>query len=179
MSMATIDHTAVFQKTARGRTEISSRIAGLGAVYRQVLIVIDGRKNVEGMAALFPGSDIADVATALWWQGFIELVPGTYSTAVKAPPRQPVAHTKAHGVDSELLGQAKDVMAASAKACIGLLADKLIVRIEGARTLEDLTDVAGQWNMAMRESKRGRPMADELLDSVRRLLNQEAGALTA
>jgi hypothetical protein len=179
MSVATIDRTTVFEKTARGRTEIGSRMAGLGAVYRQVLIVIDGRKNIEAMTALFPGSDIAGVATTLWREGFIDLVPGTNRAAVEAPPPRPAAHTPVHGVHSDLLGQAKDVMATSAKACIGLLADKLIVRIEGAHTLDELADVAGQWHMAMRESKRGRPVADELLDSVRRLLNQGTSALIA
>jgi hypothetical protein len=154
--MATIDSAAVFEKTALGHAAIGRRPAGLGALYRQVLIVIDGRKNLAAVASLFPRSDIAQVATRLWRAGLIGLASGLGPATADA------------------LDEAKQLMAISAKEHIGLLACRLLVRIDAAQSPDQLAAVASHWHMALRDSKHGKAQADELLARLRQIIKTAA-----
>ena len=205
MSILTIDRTTVFQKTAKGRAEIGQRGAGLAAAQRQILIVVDGQKDAARLAAMFPRSDVPDALSFLAQEGFIEAdAPASrpapapaaaddaafhaFRTAIEAPPAPPpappappapppaAAAAVDQAVDPAMLAEAKRFMVAAAKSNIGLLAERLIARIESAPTLADLTAVASQWHMALRDSKRGKPIADALLDHVLALLGEQGHA---
>jgi hypothetical protein len=188
MSVVTIDRKGVFQKTAVGRAEIGQRRAGLAAVQRQLLIVIDGQKDVGTVAALFPRADVPEALAWLWEEGFIELaatapVPdpdadaafGAFRKAIETPLHVPVdTPADAQGADGPALAAARRFMADAARNNIGLLAERLIARIESAESLAGLAAVASQWHMALRDSKRGKPLADALLEEALGLLGAPA-----
>jgi hypothetical protein len=156
-----IDRASVFEKTSRGREEIARRVARLDAACRQILIVIDGQRDIDAIAALFPHSAVMEAVHYLRQEGFIGL-----------PPLQRASLPAPGAAMDGPPGAARSLMVSSARECIGLLAERLIARIEAARTLDELAVAAGHWHMAMRESKRGKTVADALLEQVRRLLGE-------
>lgn len=209
MSVMTIERNQVFHKTARGRAEIGKRLAGLSGARRQLLIVIDGQKDIATVAKLFPGTDVRDDVHYLWRERFIDVPAaqapppavdpafGAFRKAIETPPQsgalvppdlqpdlrpdlQPQAPAPAEVTapdEEHTLAEARRFMTASARNNIGLLAERLIARIEAAGTRADLAAVASQWHMALRDSKRGKPVADALLEHVLGLFKEPTGTL--
>ncbi len=50
--IAIVLHNLIFQKTERGRVELSTRLLGLSNALRLVLVLIDGRRDVRTLQAL-------------------------------------------------------------------------------------------------------------------------------
>lgn len=69
---------AVFRKTALGLDELESRRHGLDPRARQLLILIDGRRNRDELARMLPQDQLDAYLTLLDAGGFVEaMVPAT------------------------------------------------------------------------------------------------------
>lgn len=79
---------SVFRKTAKGQTEIETRVNRLVPRLRTSLILVDGRRTDEQLRTLIL-SDPDEVLAALLDQGYIEVISST--TPSRSAPAEPAA----------------------------------------------------------------------------------------
>lgn len=82
-----ISTRSVFQKSDKGIDELKTRSHGLGSRLRQLLILIDGRRDFDELARMLPGPDLAEGLERLESDGFVVRSPD----AAHPPPVTPAA----------------------------------------------------------------------------------------
>jgi hypothetical protein len=65
---------AVFAKTAVGQQEIQTRSLGLGPLPRRLLVLVDGKRNGQELAAFVAGHDVNELLTQLMEKECIEAI---------------------------------------------------------------------------------------------------------
>jgi hypothetical protein len=162
----------IFSKTEKGREEMAKRSHGLNPSQRRVLIIIDGNKGFDALAdmvpAMVPSGQLRDILAYLMEHGFIAAAEGDQKAQSHAATV--TAASSALTDDPATIRLVKDFMTTTAQTYLGLLSASLIQRIEQARTPIQLMSVAGQWNMALRDSAQGKRFADPYLEQVRSAL---------
>lgn len=170
----------VFSKTEKGREEMARRSHGLNPVQRRVLIIIDGSKSFDALAEMIPAmvssGQLRDILAYLLEYGFIVAVEDDQKAQMPIPASSSgtTAASAALTDDPVAIRLVKDFMTTTAQTYLGLLSAPLIQRIEQARTAPQLMSVAGQWNMALRDSAQGKRFADPYLEQVRSALAASA-----
>ena len=132
----------IYRKTAKGLAEIDTRAHRLPPRSRSMLILVDGKRDAEDLKALVT-VQAEECLQALSEQGFIEAVGET----VRNVPAPAVA---APAAPAYLASQAADVAGlrrAAVRAlndALGPAAESLAMRLERARTLEELRPLFAQ-----------------------------------
>jgi hypothetical protein len=157
----------VFGKTAAGRAEVGQRSAGLTARQRSVLIMLDGQKSLAEIGPLVGEDEMLAAVEGLLRKGLVGI---SSAPASVAKPEAPALSPRAAGVGAAAFAAARDLMAAAARKHLGLLAADLVRRIEHAKDESQLAGVIGLWHVSIRESKTGKPCAEDLLAEARALL---------
>lgn len=128
----------IYRKTAKGYAEISTRALKLAPRFRSLLILVDGRRTDDELAALMPTAGVLDALAA---GGFVEPVAVTDDT--------PRARSSSAGADTEPApppapakpgGDLDRLRRESVRALtdlIGPMAEPLAIRIERTRTPEE------------------------------------------
>lgn len=189
----------VFIKTAKGREEIAAR-RHLSSRERRVLIVIDGKKDLDTLTAMSgaiaPIAELEKILSFLLQQGFIGASTNADGQAhaptgqAPAATRQELAATALHLVpqviaptahqsdgesaltlDPVVIRQVKDFMTTTTQTYLGLLGAGVIQRIERAQDASQLMAVVGHWHMALHDSKQGTRFAAPYLEQVRQSLH--------
>jgi hypothetical protein len=91
-----LEGNTVFSKTEKGREEIGRRCHGLNPHQRRLLIVFDGRKDLQVIASIMHSPDFADNVSFLAREGLITTV------EVPAIKPQPVGSENSESAPSEL-----------------------------------------------------------------------------
>lgn len=151
----------VFVKTAKGQEEIARRAHGLGPRHRQILILVDGKRDLRVLAGMFAQGELHGVVSHLLQHGYI---------AAPAAGGDAPAPAQAATPDPEGLREAKDFMIAVARSCLGLLAADLVARIQRAEKPSQLSSAAGYWMTALRESKYGSQACEQYLARLREVM---------
>ena len=167
--------TVVYAKTAKGRAEIEARQHGLPARARRLLILVDARRTVPELATLSAlGNDVHAPLGDLLDGGFICPVGGASagSDQPRSPPRPSGVREQGSAPalpqpTPEGLSLAKQIMLETADAHFGLLGADLKRRIAAAHDAVSVAACVARWNLAMRESNSGRPVADDFLQKIR------------
>lgn len=148
-------------KSEKGLAELASGAFGLDLKARQVLILADGRRTLQQLQQLRPGLDVASIVQRLGAEGYLT---GVLAAAT------PVASTQAIAASAtlapETLAQVQAIIIDSTRSHLGLLGGDLIRKVQAARSLEQLKGCIAQWNMALRDSRLGRAVADQYLCEV-------------
>lgn len=170
----------VFQKTEKGNLELKTRQAGLSAVLRQLLILIDGKRTCEQLGRMLPARAMEEGLVVLEANGFIHRGDGAAgaSSATGADAAGPAQGAGAHGTATTVASAPQSVAPATAAA--GSAArrepaesfDSLRRRV--VRALVDSVGPVGD-DMAMRlektrstdELRRLMPTATQLIEAVR------------
>lgn len=170
----------VFGKTAAGRAEVGQRSAGLTARQRSVLILLDGQKSMSEIETWLGEDEMLAAVEGLLRKGLVGIAstpPAPIAKPGPAPKATGVAASamaaispRAAGVGAAALIAARELMAAAARKHLGLLAADLVRRIEHAKDESQLAGVIGLWHVSIRESKTGKPCAEDLLAEARALL---------
>jgi len=173
----------VFAKTAAGRAEVGQRSAGLTARQRSVLILLDGQKSMAEIETWLGENEMLEAVEGLLRKGLVGIAsvpaPAAPAKPASAPAAKPAGiaqaaaaalSPRAAGVGAAALIAARELMAAAARKHLGLLASDLVRRIEHARDESQLAGVLGLWHVSIRESKTGKPCAEDLLAEARALL---------
>jgi hypothetical protein len=165
----------VYRKTAKGQAEIATRTHRLAPRLRQALILVDGRRTDEELQRMLPQGD--EVMRSLIDDGFIESI-GVTAVPVAAPaaaavptpaaspaPAAPVAAAKPPPAVSE---QLKREVVRSLNDLLGPLAEGVAIKVERARTPEELRGVLEQAHRIIRDMRgafQATAFADRFLSS--------------
>lgn len=169
-----------YAKTQAGIDEIADRRLGLQPRLRRLLILVDGRRDASELSALLAGDIIDSQLDALEACGLIAAVRGAGKPApppvTEAPPPSefPAATPIAAATPTlppQQLERARALMTDSARRYLGVFGAPLLAGIARAADRDTLRSVSAAWHMALRESRDGRAHADELLQTLRELID--------
>lgn len=157
----------LYAKTPKGVEEMASRAHGLGQRARRLLIMVDGKRDRAGFVAALPGEDVHGLFEQLIAEGYIRALepppppppPQAANPATPAPPPAPAS-------EPERFAMARNFMANTVSAFLGIMGSALIDKIEGSRNLEDLRGHYAAWREAIQMSREGK---QELADLDSRL----------
>jgi hypothetical protein len=132
----------IFRKTAKGAAEIETRANRLTPRMRSMLILVDGKRDADDLRQMIT-QQADETLKALAEQGFIEAVGETMrggaaaAAAESAAPAPPAAPAQ----DVNVVRKAAIRMLTE---ILGPTADSLAVRMEKARSMEELKPLLGQ-----------------------------------
>lgn len=139
----------IFRKTAKGVAEIETRAHRLTPRMRSTLILVDGKRDGADLRQLIT-QQADETLQALAEQGFIEAVGETVHAAPAAAPAAAEAAGAPAAPPPPPAAPAQDVNVVR-KAAVRMLveilgpsSDTLAVRMEKARTMEELKPLLGQ-----------------------------------
>lgn len=164
---------AVFAKTERGLSEISTKAGGLTPPMRWVLLLVDGKRTVSDLRALRPSDDMRRTLGMLEEDGYITLVDDEYTApapaAKKAASPAPVSAPASiftpvpDPIDATRLLHSRNFMANTLKTFIGMVGiSSLLDRIEEAKTHTELRGIFDEWYHTIANSREGRREAETL-----------------
>lgn len=147
------------KKTALGLTELSGAVFNLDLKSRQLLILADGKRTLDCIKQLRPNMDVHGIATRLMSDGYLH-----GEALINKPLIQiPTAPTEEKPVSVEGLNQAKNIMIETTRTYVGIMGEELIRKIDAANNLTQIKKCIAQWNMAMRDSFKGKQAANQHL----------------
>jgi hypothetical protein len=152
---------AVFTKTAKGRNEVAQRSPGLSSRQRQVLILIDGVKQLHTIGKILPETEFVRIVDFLQQEEMIMLQQTSETERVSqgAAKALPMVLTD----DRAKIAALKRLLSVTARNYLGLLSVDIERRIDEAQAAAQLLSVLGQWHMALRQSKHGGAYAGQYL----------------
>ncbi len=158
-----------YNKTAKGREEISARTYGLQSRMRTLLVMIDGRHPMEELLPKVTGLGLdASAVQELLAQGFIEEGEAPPITIMPVPPTEEELAAQ--------YAQAHAFYARTIEPTLGQRGQVLQAKLEAAATLEDLKAMRITF-FEMVNRIRGRPVALALkkeLDTILGACSKEA-----
>jgi len=153
-------------KTPKGVDEVERRTCGLPLRSRQVLIMVDGKRDHEMLSAMFPGEGFAAIFQSLWDDGFI--APLQRVEAPSAPARPSAQPPES---EAERFAMARNFMLNTTSAFAGLAASSLATHLEASADLASLRQHFHAWREAIQLSRDGRKRLDELETKLAALLS--------
>lgn len=128
----------LYRKSAKGQTEIETRVHRLAPRLRTVLILIDGRRSDNELAKLVPG-DAVESFQSLLREGFIEVLSVVEERSTQRPP--PAKVTEPGALDQlnprALERHRRDAVRALMDQ-VGPMAEAVAMRIEKCREWSEL-----------------------------------------
>lgn len=130
---------SVFEKTGKGADELKTRRHGLSPRLRQLLILVDGKRDLGELARMLPGPDLVDQLGQLERGGFV----ARPLEAFASRPEQEPAPT-AEVANERAAPAVEDLRALRARVAralidtIGPNGDELAMRIERTRSVDEL-----------------------------------------
>lgn len=152
----------VYRKTAKGIAEIETRALRLPPRLRSALILVDGKKSDEELAALIAGDAPATLAS-LRGDGLIEVLATLADRPAQgAPERQPTppaGSTSDSGPGARPVESLRREAVRSLNDQLGPAGETLVLKIERAKTLAELQPLLGLGVQVLRDF-RGRAAAE-------------------
>ena len=156
----------VYEKTAAGIDEITGGQRRLTPKQRQVLILIDGKRSLAEIGQSLPRLAVVEIVEELVTHGLIQ------------DPQRPLSLAHAHEAATEVaepsaeqLAETKNILISSTTEYLGLMGRGMTEQISTASSYAQLKACISRWHMAIRESKGGRMIADELMTKVQMTLS--------
>jgi hypothetical protein len=170
--------SSLYVKTAMGIAEVEHRNNGISARQRKLLILIDGKRDAEDLAAMFPGGDAPAILASLLDEGYVKLLtPGALPVEPKVVTPQlitpkPAAPRVMTGNEVERYAQARHFMISTTRAHIGLdspnltnqlgASVSLINHLETCADMDALREQLNPWREVIKLSSEGRKDMAEL-----------------
>lgn len=156
-------------KTPKGIEEVERKTQGLALKARQVLIMIDGKRDLATLQGIFPPEMVPPILDQLLGEGFIRALDPP------APPpaaaRGPVASN-----DDERYAMARNFMLNTTSAFLGVVGSSLTAKIEAAGDLGALAALYGEWHDALALTPEGKKRLPDLDTQILALIGDVAPA---
>ncbi|MDZ4099547.1 MAG: hypothetical protein U1E13_12750 [Methylophilaceae bacterium] len=160
----------VYEKTASGINEIAGTDRQLTPKQRQVLILIDGKRSLEDIVNSLPRLPVSDIIQELESLDFIQNPKAGKIFNSKIAVSQNEAPLI---ISEEKMAETKNLLIASTTEHLGLMGRTMNEQISSATSYEQLRTCISRWHMAIRETKSGRMIADELMSKVQMTLARQ------
>lgn len=157
-----IQNHSVYRKSARGAEALARRDPALTLKLRSLLIMVDGKRHAEELARISPaGAETAQLLSQLDDLGMIE--PATaparaaQEAAAGAPPELPPATPAPAAIEvrNVPLPEAKRAAVRRLTDLLGPMGEDLCLRLESARTAQDLLAVLKRAETMVRSVRGG------------------------
>lgn len=159
----------LYVKTPKGIEEMTSRAYGLQKRARLVLIVIDGKRNEEDIAEMFPDGEGISLLQ--------ELISGGFITALQQTSPAPASSGKPQDTftppknEAERFEMAQNFMRNTINAFLGGMGSGLISQLDKCTKLDELRPHYKAWQEAIALSGDGRKQAPDLESRLAALLS--------
>lgn len=157
-------------KTPKGIEEVESKVHGLALKSRQVLIMIDGKRDLGALQGIFPPEMVPGIIDELKAGGFIREFEKPKPAAAALPPEE----------DAFVLGQT--FMINIAKKTLGIAGDGVIAKLKQADDVDGLRGLFTEWRNAIKQNPDGLMRLKEYENKLSQVLGElsaPAAAATA
>ena len=144
------DARTTYVKTPKGIEEIERKTQGLHLKARQVLIMIDGKRDIAALEGIFPPDMVPSVLEELLADGYVREL-ARPKPAAPAPAPRPTAQLD--GEDPFDLSQT--FMINIARKILGIAGDEIVAKVEAARDLDTLRGLFPAWRKAVTQAPDG------------------------
>lgn len=168
-----------YAKTPEGMNAVRDRTHGLGPRARQLLIMMDGKRDVASLQLIFPSDVLPGLLAQLVNAGLVRLVPqqaqsAAQEAAVTVPATMPAPlSTIAGGLGDEdpfELGQT--FMINLAKRILGVAGDPIIARMRAANDVAGLRALYPEWRSTIKQAPDGLLRLKELEKKLSKVLGE-------
>lgn len=148
-------------KTPKGIEAVEQRMHGLPARVRQVLIMVDGKRDSETLIEMFPSDTTKDALDQLLTDGFIaplekqQSKPGLFKKTAPSGAPKPKD-------DNERIEMARNFMVNTTRTFIGYTGEPLINEIEACKTIGELQALFDKWRETVKVNPEGSQRMSEL-----------------
>jgi hypothetical protein len=160
----------VYEKSTTGYREIAGNQRSLSLRQRQILIMVDGKRSENELAALLNSADVLQIIAELASMGHIQPAGSSASAAPSLPVMNAHTSTQNPDMSTEQLAAVKEIMVISSNECLGIMGRGLAQKIAAVETRDELKSWVSQWHMAIRESRLGKPLAGVLMEQVQQTM---------
>jgi hypothetical protein len=123
---------SVYRKTAKGQTEIETRVNRLVPRLRTSLILVDGKRSDDDLRTMIPG-DADEVLAILLAEGYIEVI------SITAPPRAAApAPAASDGPSTRKIDETRRMAVRFLNDHLGPSAESLALKIERSANWAEL-----------------------------------------
>lgn len=167
----------VYEKSALGYNEFTNNRRTLNVRERQVLLLVNGVRNMEDLEKFFKKELLTETIIKLELEGFIYPTGGQTSPSVEQTSnifsRFFDTQTELPPINPAKIVAVKSILLEATDDYLGLMGRNLKEKIEKCDTEVDLRNCISKWHMAMRESKLGRESADFLMEQIHQTLENK------
>jgi hypothetical protein len=169
----------VCAKTPKGQEEVERRAHGLSPRLRQMLIMMDGRRDVVALQAVFPPELVPGLVQQLIDGGFVTAQehapaasPVTATAPRAAPPSAPapLAGVAAGEEDPFELGQT--FMINLARRILGIAGDGIVAKLRQAQDIDGLRALYLEWRNTIKQAPDGLLRLKELEKKLSKVLGE-------
>jgi hypothetical protein len=167
---------AIYEKSLIGQREIQGSQRLLNLRQRQVLILVDGKRNVEELQEALNNPQVIAILDELEQSGFIVRIDGSPAVIRTLPALAPAADEgpSEPPLEEDQIQAIKAILLDSTEEYLGIMGKALRQQIESSQDGNSLRACISEWHMALRESKAGRNHAHQRMEEVQALLAQPA-----
>lgn len=137
---------STYVKTPKGIEEVERKVHGLALKSRQVLIMIDGKRDFAVLQGIFPPEMVPGILD--------ELIAGGYIRELEKPKPAPAA-TGAGGDEEDPFILSQTFMINIAKRLLGIAGDGVIAKLKSANDLDALRALFPEWRNAIKQNPDG------------------------
>lgn len=168
----------VYEKSTRGLNEFASNQRTLSVRERQVLLLVNGVRNLDDLNKFFKQEQLLDTIKKLETEGYIQrqqrlqeqqispvgihVSPVTISLLEATDQTAPICPVK--------LATVKNILIEANDDYLGMMGRSIKTKIENCENETSLRQCISSWHMAMRESKLGRESASFLMEQIHQTL---------
>ncbi len=166
--------STVCVKLPKGHEEIERRTQRLAPRLRQMLIMMDGQRDMAALQSVFPPELVAGLMQQLLDGGFVAELAAAPAAAVAPAPAAPqtapapLGGTVAGEEDPFQLGQT--FMINLAKRILGIAGDAIIAKLQATQDIEGLRGLYMEWRSTIKQAPDGLLRLKELEKKLSKVL---------
>lgn len=165
----------VYEKSTLGFNEFTNNNRTLGVRERQVLLLVNGVRNLDELNKFFKKDLLLDTIKKLEREGYIQLPQGQQrplelASSVRNQLSLQDTPTKTEPICPTKMATVKAILIEAADDYLGIMGRGIKAKIESCDNENNLRQTISSWHMAMRESKLGRESASFLMEQIHKTL---------
>ncbi|MBA3696617.1 MAG: hypothetical protein H0W85_07640 [Methylotenera sp.] len=167
----------VYEKSALGYNEFTNDRRTLNVRERQVLLLVNGVRNMEELEKFFKKELLTETMLKLELEGFI--YPAGSQTSTKGAQTAGMfgrfldTQSETPPINPAKIAAVKTILLEATDDYLGLMGRTLKEKIDQCDNEADLRNCISKWHMAMRESKLGRESTDFLMEQIHQTLENK------
>lgn len=151
-------------KTPKGIEAVAQKAHGLSMRQRQLLIMIDGKRDLAMLSSMFPGDGLREMLDQLLSDGFI--TPLRKEAPKPASPLPSAGPGKVDGPrpkdEKERIEMARNFMVNTTRTFIGYVGGPLIKQVEASQSIDELQALFDKWRETINMNPEGARRMKEL-----------------